>query len=82
MLPIYPNIPVLIEMPDGACIAEIHPCRIMVILSKGKRYYYCKKCGGWIEGDVIVVLQENTSRIGSIYYCRRLGHELAFVGYN
>jgi hypothetical protein len=75
MIPIHPDIPVLTDLPVATMT---YYCGIDIALVKGKRYHYCKKCEGWIEGDVITVPKD----MGIIYYCRRLGHELKFVGYH
>jgi hypothetical protein len=50
----------------------------------GIKYHFCHMCGGWIKGDVVEYLVDERGilcgKTGTGYYCRRLGHELAFIG--
>lgn len=75
MIPTCPDMPVLTELP---VLTMTYHCGIDIALVKGRRYHYCEKCEGWIEGDAITIEDAN---MNMVYYCKRLGHELAFVGY-
>lgn len=79
---LHPDMPVLYTLPVEY---NQYPCGIDVALVNGRRYHYCEECGGWLEGDVQSVLENSSGpmagRVGRAYYCRRMGHELGFVGY-
>ena len=49
-------------------------------------YYHCPHCEGWIAGEPnqyhenTLVAGQLGGRSGDVYYCRRCGHEIGFVG--
>lgn len=49
-----------------------------------KAFYFCPKCGGWIEGYTgtrrVNTLAPLSGRSGRAEYCQRCQYELSFVG--
>lgn len=77
-------LPVLVELPEGV---EEYPAFGDVVRRAsgiGRRFYLCKRCKGWIEGDPtqsrVDTLAPLSGRRGVETYCIRCGEEIAFSG--
>jgi hypothetical protein len=81
--PSDPSLPVLAELPEG--VAEWPwPDDPRRAHGGGRRFYHCKRCGGWIEGNPteyrVDTLAPLSGRRGVETYCIRCGEEIAFSG--
>ncbi len=77
------RLPVLAELPDGVRELEF-PFGYKEAYGQGRRFYSCRYCGGWIEGQPnsfpVNTLGPLSGRQGTEYHCRRCGEQIHFDG--
>lgn len=82
------DIPVLKELPPGITefpsVAGTRAALGRTADGEYHRYQHCRNCDGWIEGDSEIATEHTlgplSGRSGTVYLCRRCGHEIGFTG--
>jgi len=81
---IDPRIKFLKEKPIGKDSRTYHEFSDRNIISDGERYYYCRYCEGWIEGQMSYRREDTIGplcgRRGEARGCIRCNNELEFFG--